>query len=342
MSRRYYFQCPDTVGPAGGREFLYRSVKLLRDLGFDARALHSTPGFHYDWIEYDIPIEYLPLPQSYKGKLKSRLKALGSKKSRHNGKELAARMARLNPDDVVVLPETSLWIRHIYHPAKVVIFNQNGFYFAERVADVGDISGDIAGVISTSALNDKAAEILGLGPRATVSYSIEENEFPYRAEKKPQIAYMPRKRGREAGILNRLLETRLASSSFEMKPIDGVSKSEAAEMIGESLIFLSLSEIEGLGLPPAEAMATGSIVIGYTGHGGDEFFTSETGFVVSDGNFLELLSKTEDVIAEYEANPKRLDDFRKRVSDSILTNYSKKASTIAFKRAFEEVESWLE
>ena len=127
-----------------------------------------------------------------------------------------------------------------------------------------------------------------------------------------------------------------------MKPIDGVSKSEAAEMIGESLIFLSLSKIEGLGLPPAEAMATGSIVIGYTGHGGDEFFTSETGFVVSDGNFLELLSKTEDVIAEYEANPKRLDDFRKRVSDSILTNYSKKASTIAFKRAFEEVESWLE
>jgi glycosyltransferase involved in cell wall biosynthesis len=47
---------------------------------------------------------------------------------------------------------------------------------------------------------------------------------------------------------------------------------EVATKLGESKIFMSFSELEGLGLPPIEAALAGNLVVGYTGQGGKEYW----------------------------------------------------------------------
>ena len=53
---------------------------------------------------------------------------------------------------------------------------------------------------------------------------------------------------------------------------------ETAEIFGRSTIVLSLPFLESFGLVPLEAMASGAIVIGFTGYGGQEYASAENGF----------------------------------------------------------------
>jgi glycosyltransferase involved in cell wall biosynthesis len=52
----------------------------------------------------------------------------------------------------------------------------------------------------------------------------------------------------------------------------------------ESLVFASMSCLEGLGLPPLEAMASGCLVCGFDGWGGREYARIENGLWVPDGD----------------------------------------------------------
>ncbi|OIH83329.1 hypothetical protein BLJ79_14605 [Arthrobacter sp. UCD-GKA] len=64
------------------------------------------------------------------------------------------------------------------------------------------------------------------------------------------------------------------------------------DILRRSSIFMSLSDRDGFGLPPAEAMATGCFVVGYAGGGGNEFFDAAYSRQVSDttGMVREMLA----------------------------------------------------
>lgn len=105
-------------------------------------------------------------------------------------------------------------------------------------------------------------------------------------------------------------------------PIDGLSNTDAAKKIGESLFFLSFSEREGFGLPAAEAMATGSIVIGYSGVGGDEYFNEDNGYKVPEDNLMRFYEDAIRIVGGYQENRKSFDTMRRKVSQNILEKYS--------------------
>jgi glycosyltransferase involved in cell wall biosynthesis len=66
-------------------------------------------------------------------------------------------------------------------------------------------------------------------------------------------------------------------------------------------VFASLSQYEGLGLPPLEAMAAGALVCGFDGQGGQEYATPDNGFWVADGDlegFAHAVAKALDLPAE--------------------------------------------
>ena len=123
-----------------------------------------------------------------------------------------------------------------------------------------------------------------------------ENVLPDR-----RIAVMPRSRGAElcSHVLS-LLTVRGALDGWDVVNIAGLSQTETAEILRSSAIFLSFSEREGFGLPPAEAMACGCYVVGFTGLGGREFFYPGLCTPVEEGNVLALANSAEEAMSNFD------------------------------------------
>ena len=103
--------------------------------------------------------------------------------------------------------------------------------------------------------------------------------------KRRQIAYMPRRRPQEVAMLQQMFHGLYPDlADVPWIEIHDVSRPQVAEILGQSLVFASLGRLEGLGLPPLEAMAAGCLVCGYDGHGGQEYATPDNGFWVADGD----------------------------------------------------------
>jgi glycosyltransferase involved in cell wall biosynthesis len=100
---------------------------------------------------------------------------------------------------------------------------------------------------------------------------------------------MPRKRHVEHSLIKGALGSfRPDLAGLGWVIIEGQPRAEAARLMAACDIFLSLSNREGLGLPPLEAMATGALVVGYHGDGGQEYATPENGDWFGDGSHVEI------------------------------------------------------
>ena len=101
-----------------------------------------------------------------------------------------------------------------------------------------------------------------------------------------------------------------------------MNEQQVAQCMKQSAIFLSFNINEGFGMPPAEAMACGCIVVGYTGQGGNEIFNSEFSYPIPDRNVQEYVKTLEKVIKAFNVNPELFVEKGKKASEFILTNYS--------------------
>jgi hypothetical protein len=70
--------------------------------------------------------------------------------------------------------------------------------------------------------------------------------------------------------------------------IGGVPRAEVARRMASSEIFLAAGRLEGLGLPPLEAMATGALVVGFHAGGGREYATAANGDWFDDDRHVEI------------------------------------------------------
>jgi hypothetical protein len=113
---------------------------------------------------------------------------------------------------------------------------------------------------------------------------------PGQRSRRKAIAYVPTRRELE---LRQLLHTlRARGVDWELVPIRGMSEHEVARTLQSASVFLSLSELDGFGLPAAEAMACGCFVVGYHGGGGREFFDRSYCCPVVD--LAELITAVDD------------------------------------------------
>lgn len=120
--------------------------------------------------------------------------------------------------------------------------------------------------------------------------------------KKRQIAWMPGKRPREAPVLRALFRKKYPQ--YDAVPwisIVGMSRTECAAVMADSAVFASLSRLEGLGLPPLEAMASDCLVCGFDGHGGRDFARSDNGQWVAEGDHVGFIDSVAAMLTRFDA-----------------------------------------
>ena len=109
--------------------------------------------------------------------------------------------------------------------------------------------------------------------------------------KKNIITYMPRKLSNHSSKLLFFLKPNLPKNWKIIELGNNMTTEEVYQWLSKSKIFLSFSDMEGLGLPPIEAAISGNKVIGYTGEGGREYWKKPIFQEIPKGNII-LFTKT--------------------------------------------------
>lgn len=301
-----YFLAPDQDTPIGGVRKLYRQVDILNRSGYSASILHEKPGFRCTWFANATRISYVP-------------EVLGAGGSRE--------------DDVLVLPE-------IHGPGAAglapgvskVIFNQNCFYtFMGFSLDSRDrrspyLHPEVRAVMVVSEDSREYLEHAFPGLRvARIRNGIDTRLFAPGGPRRRQIAFMLTKNPDDALQVVNILKFRGALDGWELAPIQGRSEAEVARVLRESSVFLSFGTREGFGLPPAEAMACGCVVVGYHGMGGREFFRPEFSYPVPIGDVLSFARTAERVLGEFRSAPERMERMGREAAAFIGDRYSYQA-----------------
>ena len=115
------------------------------------------------------------------------------------------------------------------------------------------------------------------------------------------ITYMPRKKKNNSEMLLFILN-QLLPKNWKIESIDNLTELEVANFFRKSKIFLSFSELEGLGLPPIESALCGNHVIGYTGEGGKEFWSAPIFDEVFSGDLRTFANKVINKVKDFDEN----------------------------------------
>jgi glycosyltransferase involved in cell wall biosynthesis len=335
----YYF-CPDFKGVVGGVKTMYRHVDILNRNGFNAAILHSRSGFRCGWFENETRIAYV-------------------------------KQSRFEQEDIIVFPEPFLAYftdahnpsrprlrfnravaksPHKYYvnelsklPVRKVIFNQNAYLTFDGIDYSGayDIPYLRKDVVATICVSDDNQEYLRFAfPDARlykVRLSANKADFHYQAEKKRQIAFIADRSREDANQVFNILKARSSLDGFQLVPIKGIPEKQVAQILKESLIFLSFGRAEGFSLPPMEAMLCGCIVIGYHGRAGREYFDPAFCYQVEIGDIPGFARSVEDVLSLFRKTPSMITEKGIKASESINRKYDASLEEADLKTTWTEI-----
>jgi len=279
---------------------MYRHVDLLNATGIPAKVLHTKPGFRCTWFANTSTV-------------------------------VSAADVRLTADDLLVVPDYySPGLDHLPAGARIVMFNQAGYHTFDHIPFAGTAPGapytrikNLVAMVTVS--EDSAALLRYTFPRLDIKLarSVIDGERFHPGDRPGgrRIAYMPRRRHAEREQLLHVMRSRGILEGWDLVPIDGRSEDETAQLMRSSAIFLSFSEREGFGLPPAEAMASGCYVVGFTGMGGRDFFDPAYCTPVPECDLRAYAAAVEEAIQRYEEDPELLAKSGRLASERILGHY---------------------
>ncbi len=334
---RFLFYVPDANRPSGGVNVIFGLVKTLRANGMDAFVVSSNPTFRYDFLSKDLQIFYAPQIREPKPLAERMLvwRDLLLSKTRNTNVELRR-------DDIIVVPEyVSSWLPRSFPDNACVLLNQNFYALAVAMLSKTWDARRFAATLSISQTCHALARVMNLEHAREIPLAVDQDTASGAGAKKNIIAYMPRRRPLDVQIVTKLLKDRGHVKDFELRPLDNLTRNEVAQELREASIFLSFSELEGFGLPPAEAMLAGCLVVGFTGVAGAEFLDREVGFPIEDGNVMEFVTTVEAVAERCRKSDPATDQMRQKASARIAQNYGQEKHDSAVTKVFGEFASML-
>lgn len=177
-------------------------------------------------------------------------------------------------------------------PARKIIHNQGPYYSFAAFSDLGAMRRwGAEAMILPSGYAAVMAGRLGWDRPAYVVRPMLDPVFAAAASgaRKLQIAAIPNRRPQEWRLLRGALRSRRPDlAHVPWVEIRGLPRADVAKVMADSEIFLATGLLEGLGLPPLEAMATGALVVGFHGGGGLEYARPDNGDWFEDGCHLDV------------------------------------------------------
>lgn len=198
-------------------------------------------------------------------------------------------------NDFVIVPE--IWAHFaedllVKHNIKYAIFVQNGYAmnFTSNVKQLVNSYKKAEFIISYSKNISKCVKTVFNINSSKIFMTNISIHSDHKFNKKNIITYMPRKLPIHSNNLLFFIRPHLPKE-WIIKSIDQLNQDQVFNSLKESRIFLSFSDMEGLGMPPLEAAILGNKVIGYTGQGGDEYWKGQLFEKIESGNIIKFCSK---------------------------------------------------
>lgn len=326
---RLFFLASDNPKPSGGLKFIYHFCELACDMGYDAAVMHGNAGFKAGNFEHLAPVVHHSgwKKRSRRGSLQERIRMISA---RLNG---APRQVSVTEDDIIIVPENRLFRAHeIFPSTRKILLCQGPFLCAGQGRPQAG-----SGILGAIGISNVAVEVIHRllpdSPVHKVPLWIDPDLFSPSREKRRRLVYMPRRNGDEARMVLNLLSAKGVLNDIEIVPLDGVTVDEVGKALHENLMFLSFAGLEGFGLPGAEAIASGCLTVGYTGIGGDEYFSRFGGWPIAQQDIVSYVDTVAEILMRYKENPGPMDDTRMAHAKEILGHYKRSKTSAALETA---------
>ncbi len=324
-----YYLCPEHSTPVGSVRVIYQHVDVLNRNGIAAYVVHSNPGFRVTWFENQTTIVYWrgSVIDRLHGKIKRRFQPGQTVELRIKGGQRTV----IDSEDLIAVPE-------LYGPdlawqygkgIKKVVLNQNCYLTfngyslnKDRLISPYHDPDTLATLVNSKDGEDYLRHAFPELSLHRFRLSIDPNTFYYQAEKKKQLCVSRIKNQQDAMQVINILKFRGVLEDFEILPFINLPQAEVAKIYRESALFLSFGYPEGFGLPAAEAMASGCVVIGFHGGGGREFINPEFSYPIEQGDILGFAKTVEHVIKAYRQAPDTMAQKGRQAADFIRNTYS--------------------
>jgi len=281
LPRIYYLMVNGSA--TGGERHSYEHVDILNDCGFDAYALHLV-GQRHPWCGAETRvIEGAAFWDNYD-----------------------------QTRDYIVLPETQVSLTTAL-PGKKVIFNKglySGFNSPEVRRDTICYPYTNKNVVAAFAVSDHNYQHLEYAfpdiKLFRMYAHIDCDLFAYRtlSSKKRQIALVV-KSNDSLSVLYHILNARARAgknnlADYKLIFLEGYTHSQVAEILGDSLMLISLNTHEGMPRIVLEAMASGCIIAGHGTGPLKECLLPEYQFEPDDS--LAIARHVEDIAKAFQEN----------------------------------------
>jgi hypothetical protein len=285
-SARIDYLVPDYDRPSWGIALLYEHVRLLRELGYDARVLHHRAPFRVRWLEQcAVPVAHLD--------------ALDREPS---------------SADVVVVPEViAAQAARLPFAWRRVVFVQGSFLIPGGLDGAADYRG--LGYERALAVLPHVASVVerhfGVGadvvPPFIAPYFFRDGEAIRQQPRQRIVLFVMKPEYRRVGfpdydIFMRLTRERFADRAgrgqreggWRLMELDGsLSHALVADLMAEASFLVNLNSHEAFNTTVPEAMAAGCIPICYDAFGGRDFLLAgENAFVFPNHHVYPLVEKT--------------------------------------------------
>ena len=282
--------------PSGGAKIIYRHSDIINNLGINevkSEVLHIKKS---KISKFKTSIKkILKIRQTEAGwKLSDVCVAKNYKSKWVNNSIIVRNKFEFDPEnDFVIIPEIWAHLAEdmlIKKNIRYAIFLLNGYsmnFTSDRKKLINSYAKAQFILSCSKDISQCANFVFNIHPKKIFKINVISMNINKKFKKKNIITYMPRKLINHSNNILFFIQSHLPKN-WIIKPIAKLNEKQVFKILQESRIFLSFSDMEGLGLPPLEAVSLGNKAIGYTGQGGNEYWKKPLFEKIENGNIVKF------------------------------------------------------